>query len=213
MDEAPRVRSSLLGRGIVCWPVRDEKGEKFIVKDYWMSQGRRPEYEILEKVKGKPGLCQIVSYEEAREETKDFRGSTDKFAVGVFHNAIAIRITMKVGAKASIDNFTSPEELLAALRDSIAGTSLMLFFAFFSAHSSTAHQTLVSKGFFHREISHNAVFIGPQGIQSAVGERGLLMHLDMAIGPVRTLSQFCQEAKSVSCAFSLKFSFSHDSFS
>ncbi|KAJ2929416.1 hypothetical protein H1R20_g7684, partial [Candolleomyces eurysporus] len=174
MDRKPWVRSALLGRGIVCWPVQDQKGDNFIVKDYWMSQGREPEYEILEKIKGGPGLCQIVSYEVGRGETRDFRGPTDKFAVGVFHNSIAIRITMKVDAKASIDNFTSPEEMLAALRDAIA----------------------VSKGLFHREICHDTVLIGSQGINASVGERGILMHLDIAIGPVRTLSEFCKEVKS-----------------
>ncbi|RXW11292.1 hypothetical protein EST38_g14563 [Candolleomyces aberdarensis] len=140
MEQKPWVRSSLLGRSIVCWPVQDQKGKRLIVKDYWMSQGRKPEYEILEEVKGGPGLCQIVSYEVGQGETKDFRGPTDKFAVGVFHNSIAIRITMKVDAKASIDNFTSPEEMLAALRDAIA-----------------AHYALISKGLLHREICHDTV--------------------------------------------------------
>ncbi|RXW20934.1 hypothetical protein EST38_g4914 [Candolleomyces aberdarensis] len=179
MEQKPWVRSSLLGRGIVCWPVQDQKGERLIVKDYWMSQGRKPEYEILEEVKGGQGLCQIVSYEVGRGETKDFRGPTDKFAVSVFHNSIAIRITMKVDAKASIDNFTSPEEMLAALRDAIA-----------------AHYALISKGLLHREICHDTVLIGLQGIKARVGERGILMHLDIAIGPVRTLSEFCKEVKS-----------------
>jgi hypothetical protein len=119
-DQMPWVRSSILGRGIVCWPVQDKKGECFIVKDYWMSQGREPEYEILEQVKGKPGLCQIVSYEIGRGETKDFRGPTDSFGDGAFHNSIAIRIIMK-SVTGPIDSFTSPEELLAALRDAIDG--------------------------------------------------------------------------------------------
>ncbi|KAJ2916884.1 hypothetical protein MD484_g3477, partial [Candolleomyces efflorescens] len=162
MDEVPWVRTNVLGRGIVCWSVQDERGEGLIVKDYWMSEGRRPEYEILELVKGNLGLCQIVSYE-----------------VGVFHNAIAIRIIMKIDSKRSIDKFTSLEELVAALRDAIA-----------------AHQIMVSNGLFHRDISHHAVLIGSRGISSRIGERGILIHLDMAIGPVRTVTEFCQDVKS-----------------
>jgi hypothetical protein len=65
MGEEIFFRSSIRGRGTVCWPV----------KDYWMSEGRVPEFEFLEKAKGFPGVCQIVSYEEGRGETKDFRGT------------------------------------------------------------------------------------------------------------------------------------------
>jgi hypothetical protein len=121
MGEAIFVRSSVRGRGTVCWPVRDrEKGKRFIVKDYWMSQGRTPEYDYLKRVKGMDGVCNIISYETGRGETKDYRGSTQGFTSTEFHNRKAIRIVMDAYGT-SIDNFTSPEELLAALRDAIAG--------------------------------------------------------------------------------------------
>jgi hypothetical protein len=120
VNERPWSRSGLRGRGIVCWPVKNEKGERLIVKDYWMAEGRTPEYELLEDIKDVPGVCQMVSYEVAREQTKDFRGSTRKFSKDAFHNSIAIRLTLKAYGT-SIDNFTSPEKMLAALRDAIAG--------------------------------------------------------------------------------------------
>jgi hypothetical protein len=106
---------------MVCWPVKDKDGNRLVVKDYWMSEGREPEYELLKKVKDVPGICEIVAYEVGRGETSDFRGAlSDIKKAGDFYNCIAIRITLKAYGT-SIDNFTSPEEMLAALRDAIAG--------------------------------------------------------------------------------------------
>ncbi|KAJ2929417.1 hypothetical protein H1R20_g7687, partial [Candolleomyces eurysporus] len=85
-----------------------------------MSEGRTPEFEVLEKIKDMPNVCHMIAYENRREETKAFQGPTvDVEALAnIFHNRIAIRITMKAYGT-SIDNFTSPEEMLAALRDAI----------------------------------------------------------------------------------------------
>ncbi|KAJ2914300.1 hypothetical protein MD484_g6107, partial [Candolleomyces efflorescens] len=165
-SEKPWNRSSLRGRGTVCWPVKSRNGEMLIVKDYWMTEGRTPEYELLELLKGIPGICQLVAYEGWREQTKDFRGDTHDFPKHAFHNCIAIRLVLRAYGT-SIDNFTSPEEMLAALRDVIA-----------------AHRIVVSKGLFHRDICHNNVLIGMHGIQAKIGERGMLMDFDMAIGPL-----------------------------
>jgi hypothetical protein len=106
----------------VCWPVEDENGERFLIKDHWMSEGRTPEYELLEQAKlaGVQGVCSIIAFELGRGQTKDFRGPIEDFGEGYFHNRVAIRITMKAYG-ASIDKFTSPEEMLAALRDAITG--------------------------------------------------------------------------------------------
>ncbi|KAJ2929945.1 hypothetical protein H1R20_g7151, partial [Candolleomyces eurysporus] len=68
----------------------------------------------------------------------------------------------------SIDNFSSPEEMLAALRDAIA-----------------AHQAVVTRGLFHRDICHNTILLAVRGVKAKIGHRGVLMDLDMAIGPVR----------------------------
>ncbi|RXW17448.1 hypothetical protein EST38_g8400 [Candolleomyces aberdarensis] len=180
INEKPWFRSSLRGRGIVCWPVKNENGERLVVKDYWMSEGRRPEYELLEELKDVPGVCQMVSYEEAREQTKNFRGPTRTFSKDAFHNCIAIRLTLKAYGT-SIDNFTSPEEMLAALRDTIA-----------------AHHVVVSRGLFHRDICHNNILIGLQGVEGKLGERGMLMDFDMAIGPLagKTTSDISKGFKS-----------------
>ncbi|KAJ2911991.1 hypothetical protein MD484_g8429, partial [Candolleomyces efflorescens] len=176
MNETTWYRSSLCGRGMVCWPVKDRDGNRLIVKDYWMSEGRVPEYELLEKVKGVPGICELVAYEGRRGETRDFRGDTSLTTKpGDLFNCIAIRMIIKAYGT-SIDNFTSPEEMLAALRDAIA-----------------AHYDLVKKGFFHRDICHNTVLLATEGAKAEPGHRGVLMDLDMAIGAIRPESDKFQE--------------------
>jgi hypothetical protein len=121
MGEGPIVRSGLLGRGTTCWVVKNERGEKFIVKDYWVADNRTSfECELLEEARGLEGVCQMVSFEDNRAKTLDFRGDTSNFWDGVFHNRTSIRIVMKAYGR-SLENFTSMKQVLGALRDAIAG--------------------------------------------------------------------------------------------
>jgi hypothetical protein len=120
IDKGPITRSSLQGRGTTCWFARDDQGERFIVKDYWVADNQTLEFELLEEAKGLRGVCQIVSHEDHRAHTRDFRGDTSSFAQGVFQNRTSIRIVMKAYGP-SIENFTSIEQLLGAFRDAIAG--------------------------------------------------------------------------------------------
>lgn len=124
LTEAPFHRSSILGRGTVCWPVIERaSGRRLLVKDYWLSEGRIPEFELLKEVKGLKGVGQMVAYEEGGGQTNDFRGNTESFVSKKFYNRKAIRIIPEVYGK-SIDKFTSAEEFLGALRDAIAGESI-----------------------------------------------------------------------------------------
>ncbi|KAJ2922763.1 hypothetical protein H1R20_g14321, partial [Candolleomyces eurysporus] len=180
MEEDIFNRTSISGRGTVCWPVKDSKtGERFLIKDYWMSEGRTPEYELLEKVRYTPGLCHMISHEEGGVETKDFRGDPSAFTCGNFHNRKSIRITIKFYGT-SIDNFKSPQEMLAALRDAIQ-----------------AHQALYSKGILHRDITHNNVLIGAQGFESEDGERGVIIDLDMAIENLCPILDICKDFRTI----------------
>ncbi|RXW19743.1 hypothetical protein EST38_g6120 [Candolleomyces aberdarensis] len=168
-------RTSIRGRGTVCWPVKDPgTGERLLVKDYWMSEGRTPEYELLEKVRYTPGVCHMISHEEGRPETKDFRGDPFACKRGEFHNRKSIRVIIKCYGT-SIDNFSSPEELLAALRDAIQ-----------------AHKGLVATGILHRDITYNNVLIGIKGFESEDGERGIIIDLDMALGS-RPIADICKD--------------------
>ncbi|KAJ2916729.1 hypothetical protein MD484_g3724, partial [Candolleomyces efflorescens] len=116
MDEQPFVRSTLCGRGTICWPALNAKGERFIIRDYWLSGGQSNEFELLEDVQGLHGVCQMVSYEASRAQTSDFWGNRGGSA---FQNRTATRIVMKAYGP-TIENFSSPEQVLAALRDAIA---------------------------------------------------------------------------------------------
>ncbi|RXW16169.1 hypothetical protein EST38_g9687 [Candolleomyces aberdarensis] len=184
MEEEIFSRTSIRGRGTVCWPVKDFKtGERFLVKDYWMSEGRTPEYELLEKVRYTPGLCHMISHEEGRAETKDFRGDPCAFTRGKFHSRKSIRITIKFYGT-SIDNFKSPEDMLSALRDAIQ-----------------AHQVLYSMGILHRDITFNNILIGNKGFESEDGERGVIIDLDMAIENIRPILDICKDFRTGTIMF------------
>jgi hypothetical protein len=123
LEIVPTPRDAVCGRATTCWRVQDpDTHEEYVVKDGWRSENHAPEHELLELVKGLPGVVQMVSYETGREETKDFRCST---TFGQYHNRIATRTTMKSYGK-SIISFTSILQLLYALRDAIAGTSVYI---------------------------------------------------------------------------------------
>ncbi|KAJ2919915.1 hypothetical protein MD484_g512, partial [Candolleomyces efflorescens] len=154
-DEPPFVRSGIQGRGTICWPVKNASGDKFIVKDHWLAGSGTPEYELLAEAKGLPGVCQMVSYEGNRAETKNFRGTTQLVC-----NRRAIRTVMKAYGS-SIGKFSCVEEVLSALRDAIA-----------------AHRALLSRGVIHRDISLNNILFGSPGAEK--GDRGVLIDFGIA---------------------------------
>ncbi|KAJ2929420.1 hypothetical protein H1R20_g7683, partial [Candolleomyces eurysporus] len=160
MGEGPIIRSGLLGRGTTCWVAKNKRGEKFIVKDYWVADNRISECELLEEVKGLKGVCQMVSYEDNRAQTVHFRGDTSTFEEGVFQNRTSVRIVMKAHGP-SLENFTSMKQVLGALRDAIA-----------------AHKALLSRNIIHRDISPNNILLGED---AGEGLRGVLIDLDIAL--------------------------------
>ncbi|RXW12691.1 hypothetical protein EST38_g13162 [Candolleomyces aberdarensis] len=181
MDSKPFIRHSIRGRGTTCWPVRDSMGNQLLVKDYWMSEGRVPEFEMLKLATGVPGVGQMVSYEDRRAETRDYRGNVSVFGANIFNNRIAIRIVLKAYG-ASIDKFTSAKQLFSAFRDAIA-----------------AHQKLVGKGLIHRDICLSNILLGLAGADP--GYRGILIDLDMSIGPERPITSTCKEFRTGSPMF------------
>jgi hypothetical protein len=63
----------------------------------------------------------MVSHEDNRVQTMDFRGDTSTFTDGVFQNQRSVRIVMKAYGR-SLENFTSMGQVLGALHnDAIAG--------------------------------------------------------------------------------------------
>ncbi|KAJ2911667.1 hypothetical protein MD484_g8751, partial [Candolleomyces efflorescens] len=169
VDEPPLVRRRLRGRGTTCWAVKNDQGERFVVKDYWVTDGQMREFELLGEVKGLPGVCQMVSYQDNRVQTKDFRGDLTTLGCTAFQNRTSIRIVMKAYG-ATIESFKSIEQLLGALRDAIA-----------------AHQALLSRNIIHRDISPNNILLGPDNANE--GERGTIIDLDVALKSAGTSSK------------------------
>lgn len=155
--ESPLVRGNLLGRGTTCWTVKNDRGERLIIKDYWVAdspdESRPSEFDLLEEAKGLHGVCEMVSYEDNRAQTRDFRGDTSTFTQSSFQNRRNIRIVMKAYGP-SIENFTSIEQLLGGLRDAIAGEFLYIFRSGRSDLTSTKHTKRWSLGKLFTAISH-----------------------------------------------------------
>jgi hypothetical protein len=75
------------------------------------------EYEFLEHAQSIPGVDHMISYEQGRCETKQFRCST---TTGQYYNRIATRIVLKSYGR-SIVSFTNILQVISAIRDAIAG--------------------------------------------------------------------------------------------
>lgn len=122
MDVEPIATHVIRGRATTCWSVEDPKtGERFVVKDSWTSAGRTPEHELLMKANESnlPGICEYVSHQTGRGQTKDFRC---KISVQgpLFRNRVASRILMKAYGK-PVQHFKTVLQLLSALYDAISG--------------------------------------------------------------------------------------------
>ena len=109
------------GRGVVCWSIVDpDSGKTLLVRDLWRSADRLSEDIYLGRAQRLPGTVTIISYDSAREKTKNFRGFRNSSSYASFRNRIAIRIVLDALGR-SIKNFRSAIELLCALRDAIQG--------------------------------------------------------------------------------------------
>ncbi|KAF9549926.1 hypothetical protein CPC08DRAFT_715355 [Agrocybe pediades] len=161
-------RETIMGRGTMCWKVDDG----LLIKDQWTSEERTPESELLERAKGLAFVGQMVSFvtgtstAELRSFNKLENDTSDKNKEKkTFGNRLFRRVTLKNGGK-PLEGFTTPEEVLYALRDAIQG-----------------HKNLWDKGILHRDISVNNILIAHSG---KVQQRGTLIDLDMAISIDRT---------------------------
>ncbi|KAF4612128.1 hypothetical protein D9613_004384 [Agrocybe pediades] len=166
------------GRGTCCWAV--EGG--LVVKDQWTSVGQTPEVDFLEASKGLAFVGQMVAHVTGTSTAK-LRGFNDydhdvapedkkHFCDRYFH-----RVTLKDGGKPLLQ-FSSPEEVLHAMRNAIRG-----------------HKNLWDRGILHRDISINNILITRS---DTVPHGGTLIDLDMAVWIDRANSP---EAKDFRAAF------------
>ncbi|KDR85790.1 hypothetical protein GALMADRAFT_234869 [Galerina marginata CBS 339.88] len=177
-------RRAIVGRGTCCWKVMDAQGNLFIVKDAWRSRGRVPEAEFIESVKGLVGVGQMVAFED-RDHISDLRGiemaTIPEDLKSAFRDRILARITSKYGGQ-PIDMFNSAQEVLYAFRDAIAG-----------------HRNLWNAKILHRDVSVNNILIGANPFD--IGNRGLIIDLDMAIRIDRDKSLAGQDFRTGTRAF------------
>ncbi|KAF8955208.1 hypothetical protein BDZ97DRAFT_1674590 [Flammula alnicola] len=153
-------RRTIRGCGTCCWKARDNEGKVVLVKDAWRSRGRTPEWKFLEAAKGLAGIGQMISYEDNDDEHISTARRLAPFVRG-FYDRTFCRLTLEHYGP-SIEGFKTPQDVLFAYRDAIAG-----------------HQNLWNKGILHRDVSINNILIGRPG--SPVGYRGVIIDLDMAI--------------------------------
>ncbi|KAJ2916733.1 hypothetical protein MD484_g3700, partial [Candolleomyces efflorescens] len=156
VDLQPFVQSfPSKGKSTTCWKVCDPNtGQLFLIKDTWRLPSDTKEYEHLERVKGVPGVAQMVSFEASRYETKQFRG------LDLPLNRINDRIVLPMYGK-TLDNFESAKQALSALRDAIDG-----------------HRGACKKDVLHRHISMSNILLGNP--DAAEGDRGILIDFDSA---------------------------------
>ncbi|KAF5341005.1 hypothetical protein D9611_006098 [Ephemerocybe angulata] len=155
-------RPAVRGRGTACWYAKDATGSPVIIKDLWRADMKGAEHEFLERAKGLQGVVQMVSFEDERAQTKDFRPET--YRSDDFYNRTLSRITMKRYGP-SIAYSTSQWRLIASLRDAIQG-----------------HFNLIKANVLHRDVTTENILLGEEG--APVGQRGILIDLDMA-APVK----------------------------
>lgn len=119
-------RHTICGRGTTCWraiaPNRaPDSDDTVIIKYSWQSEGRVPEYTLLEKAKGIPGIGQMIDYSIDRLDTARWRKSSKgALPKKTFHNRILTCIVLE-GYGGTILEFGDQSELLCALRDGMAG--------------------------------------------------------------------------------------------
>lgn len=115
-------RYDLYGRGSTGWLASAPDGGQVFIKDSWREGPA--EYIVLQHTLGVEGTAQMVCYEAAEVNTADFR-ETGAPPEG-FTNRTSTRIVLENHGQ-TILSFSTQSQLLAAIRDAIAGASDVYF--------------------------------------------------------------------------------------
>ncbi|TFK61121.1 hypothetical protein BDN72DRAFT_965343 [Pluteus cervinus] len=154
-------RHVLVGRATRCWRVIDPYTNKeYVLKETWRLVGDEPETNLLEVVRGLPGVGQLVAVEgDSAKTTAHFRGGSHSRSLPT--DRIWCRLTLDAYGEC-LENFTNGLQLLEAYRDIVL-----------------AILDLWERNILHRDISINNVLFGKDG--ALPGSRGVLIDLDRAI--------------------------------
>lgn len=189
-------RFDLHGRGTIGWRVKSSEGHEYFVKDCWGPAGGLAEHVVLAQAAGQGGLVQMVTFEGREESTAHLRANGDEsWSPEHFSNRFFSRVVME-HCGASICEFESQKQLIAAIRDAIAGEPSRFIITSPTLISRSAHQALVNKhDILHRDISQNNILLGKKG--APIGDRGKLIDFDMAFSGPRPLAQTRRDVKAV----------------
>ncbi|TFK66136.1 hypothetical protein BDN72DRAFT_880467 [Pluteus cervinus] len=154
-------RNVLVGRATRCWRVTDPYTQKeYVLKETWRLIGDEPEVNLLEVVRGLPGVGQLVAVEEdSTKTTAHFRDSSHPHPLPT--DRIWCRLTLEAYGEC-LEKFTDGLQLLEAYRDIVL-----------------AILNLWERNVLHRDISINNVLFAKDG--SLPGSRGVLIDLDRAV--------------------------------
>ncbi|KAF6760761.1 hypothetical protein DFP72DRAFT_843048 [Ephemerocybe angulata] len=119
---------------------------------HWRSADRSPETEFLLAAQGIQGIIQMISYQDVCATTLDFHPALPEDP----EIRVKLRIVMEKHG-ASVWNFTSRYQAIAAIRDAIS-----------------AHKELLMRGVIHRDISAQNILLGRADAPD--GLRGILTH-------------------------------------
>lgn len=129
MEKPPFIRTTIRGRGTVCWYAFDpETRQKVVIKDAWREAARRPESEYLEAALTIPGIAKLISWEDNRAQTQDpkYRPAGMAAVCDNFFNHLKSRIVVRASGR-PLNDFKTRHEVVAAFRDVISGESLSSF--------------------------------------------------------------------------------------
>ncbi|PPR06317.1 hypothetical protein CVT24_001029 [Panaeolus cyanescens] len=156
----------LWGRATVCWPVEDEKGDSYILKQQFVSVARTPEHEFLEDLQCKDdidlrhiGMCafgqKYGKISEARGMEEVPESFPDRFLYRILLEQHGDTIDVLEG-KTRLD-------VVVALRDAILG-----------------HRALWEGSILHRDVSHmNILYKKKRDEGSPLG--GVIIDCDLSV--------------------------------
>ncbi|KAF9053319.1 hypothetical protein BJ165DRAFT_1318702, partial [Panaeolus papilionaceus] len=174
--------NAIHGRKTICWKVKDEQGNEFMLKECSRSVCRSPtEWELLEHInKHAPnitGVGKMVGYMRSFK-VSDLRKGTRMDMPENFRDRERYFILLEQHGL-PIAQFQDPMQFLRAFRD--------------------RHMQLWEIGILHRDISLNNVLLGKDGASN--GNRGMLIDLDLGLFIETVTSHYGIDSRTGTYAF------------